>query len=97
MPTFILAMNWTDQGIRAVKDWPKRNASARELGKKLNVDIKQVFLTSGESDILAIVEAPNDDHVAKFCMAIGGHGNVRTRTMRAWSEAELIKMVGELP
>jgi uncharacterized protein with GYD domain len=97
MPTFILAMNWTDQGIRTVKDWPKRNAAARELGKKLNVDIKQVFLTSGESDVLAIVEAPGDDNVAKFCMAIGGHGNVRTRTMRAWSEAELVKMVGELP
>jgi uncharacterized protein with GYD domain len=97
MPTFILAMNWTDQGIRAVKDWPKRSTTARELGKKMSIDIKQVFLTSGESDLVAIVEAPDDSNVAKFCMAIGGHGNVRTRTMRAWSESELTKLISELP
>ncbi len=97
MATFILAMNWTEQGIRAVKEWPRRNAAARELAKKLGVDIKQVYLTSGESDLLAILEAPTDDNVAKFCMAIGAHGNVRTRTVRAWSEAELVKMASELP
>jgi uncharacterized protein with GYD domain len=97
MPTFIMAMSWTEQGIHAVKQWPKRNAAARELAKKLHIEIKQVFLTSGESDLLAILESPGDDNVAKFCMAIGAHGNVRTRTMRAWTEAELAKMVGELP
>ena len=47
MPTFIVTLNWTDQGIRSVKDAPKRAALARELGKKLNVEIKQIFLTSG--------------------------------------------------
>jgi uncharacterized protein with GYD domain len=97
MPTFIMAMNWTEQGIRAAKEWPRRNAAARELAKKLNIEVKQVFLTSGESDLLAILETPTDDNVAKFCMAIGAHGNVRTRTVRAWTEAELTKMVGELP
>jgi uncharacterized protein with GYD domain len=96
MATFILAMNWTEQGIRTVKDWPKRNAAARELAKKHQVEIKQVFLTSGDSDLLAILETPTDDNVAKFCMAIGAHGNVRTRTVRAWPEAEFQKMVGEL-
>ena len=49
MPTFIITINWTDQGIRNVKDSPKRAVAARELGKKLGVDLKQVFLTSGES------------------------------------------------
>jgi uncharacterized protein with GYD domain len=97
MATFILSMSWTEQGIRAVKDWPKRNTAARELAKKMHVEIKEVFLTSGDSDLLAILETPADDNVAKFCMAIGAHGNVRTRTMRAWSEAEFAKMVGELP
>ena len=97
MPTFIMAMSWTEQGIHAVKQWPKRNAAARELGKKLHVEVKQVFLTSGESDLIAILESPADDNVAKFCMAIGAHGNVRTRTMRAWTEAELAKMIDELP
>src|SRR5438067_1941517 len=61
MPTFILSLNWTDQGIRAVKDAPKRSAAARELAKKVGVDIKQVYLTSGESDLLLIVDTANGD------------------------------------
>jgi uncharacterized protein with GYD domain len=97
MPTFILTLNWTDQGIRAVKDVPKRAAYARELGKKLGVEVKQVFLTSGESDVLLIVETSSGDNVAKYCMAMGSQGNVRTRTARAWPEAEFMKMVSELP
>jgi uncharacterized protein with GYD domain len=97
MATFIVTLNWTEQGIRNVKDSPKRAALSRELGKKLGVEIKQVFLTSGDSDILLIVETPSGDNVAKFCMAIGAQGNVRTRTARAWPEAEFVKLVSELP
>jgi uncharacterized protein with GYD domain len=51
MPTFILTLNWTEQGIRAVKDAPKRSQAAKELAKKLGVEIKQVYLTSGEHDL----------------------------------------------
>jgi len=97
MPTFIITMNWTEQGIRNVKDAPKRAAAARELGKKLGVDIKHLYLTSGKSDLMAIVETPNGDNVAKFCMVVGGQGNVRTSTVRAWPEAEYMKMISELP
>jgi uncharacterized protein with GYD domain len=52
MPTFILTLNWTHQGIRAVKDAPKRSQAAKELAKKLGVEVKQVYLTSGEHDLL---------------------------------------------
>jgi len=97
MPTFIITLNWTEQGIRSVKDSPKRAQAARELAKKIGVEIKQVFLTSGDSDLLVIVEAPNGDNVAKLVLAIGAQGNVRTRMVRAWSEAETAKMISELP
>jgi uncharacterized protein with GYD domain len=97
MPTFIMSLNWTDQGIRAVKDAPKRSQAARELAKKMGVEIKQVYLTSGDSDLLAIVETPNGDNVAKFALAISSLGSVRTRTSRAWSEAEYMKLISELP
>jgi len=97
MPTFIITLSWTDQGIRSVKDAPKRTAAARELGKKLGVEIKQLFLTTGDSDLLAIVEAADGSNLAKFCMTLGGMGNARTRTVRAWPEAEFLKLVAELP
>jgi uncharacterized protein with GYD domain len=97
MPTFILSLNWTDQGIRAVKDGPKRSSAARELAQKVGVEVKQIYLTSGENDLVVIVDAPNGDNVAKFALALGALGNVRTRTARAWPEAEFQKLISELP
>jgi len=97
MPTFIGMLSWTDQGIRSLKDTPKRVQAAREAGKKFGVEVKQVFLTSGEFDILIISEAPHYDNVAKFAMAAGMQGNVRSRTVRAWTESEMVKLISELP
>jgi uncharacterized protein with GYD domain len=97
MPLFIVSLNWTDQGIRAVKDAPKRSQAAKEMAKKLNIQIKEIYLTSGESDLVAIIDAPGFDNVAKFAMAIGSQGNVRTKTARAWTEAEYTKLISELP
>jgi uncharacterized protein with GYD domain len=97
MPTFMLLLNWTDQGIRSIKDAPKRAQAARDLAKKVGVEIKQVYLTSGESDLLVILETPDGDNVAKFVLALGAQGNVRTRTARAWPEADFQKLISELP
>ena len=97
MPTFILSLNWTEQGIKSVKDSSKRANAARELGKKLGVEIKQVFLTSGDSDLLLIVDTASGDNIAKFALALGAQGNVRTKTARAWTEAEFQKFLAELP
>lgn len=97
MPTFILSLNWTNQGIRSVKDAPKRSKAAHQLAKKMGVEIKQIFLTSGDSDLVVIVDSPNGDNVAKLSLALGAQGNVRTRTARAWSEPEYTKLIAELP
>ncbi|HUI16628.1 MAG TPA: GYD domain-containing protein [Alphaproteobacteria bacterium] len=97
MPLFILSLSFTDQGIRTIKDAPKRVKGAKELAKKMGVEIKQVYLTSGESDLIAVVDTPSGDNVAKFALALGTRGNVRTRTARAWTEAEYLKLVSELP
>jgi len=97
MPTFILSLNWTDQGIRAVKDAPKRAQAASDLAKKVGVEIREVYLTSGDNDLLLIIDAANGDNVAKFALALGSQGNVRTRTSRAWPQSEFQKLISELP
>jgi uncharacterized protein with GYD domain len=97
MPTFILSVNWTDQGIRTVKDVPKRTQAAKELAKKLGVEIKQVYLTTGDRDLLVIVDAPSGDEVARLALALGSLGNVRTRMSRAWTESEFAQLVSGLP
>jgi uncharacterized protein with GYD domain len=97
MPTFILSLNWTDQGIRSVKDAPKRAEASKELARKLGLEINEVYITSGDDDILIILDAPNGDNVAKFVLALGSQGNVRTRTARAWPQSEFQKLISELP
>jgi uncharacterized protein with GYD domain len=97
MPTFFISMSWTDQGIRAIKEARQRANYGRELGKNFKVEYKALYMTSGDSDLLAIVDAPNGDDVAKFVLALSSRGNVRTRTRRAWPEAEYLKLISELP
>ena len=97
MPMFILSLGWTDQGIRGVKDAPRRSQAAKELASKVGVEIKQIYLTSGDDDLLLIVDTPDGDNVAKFALALSSLGNVRTRTSRAWPEPEFHKLISELP
>jgi uncharacterized protein with GYD domain len=97
MPTFMVSMNFTDQGIRGIKDAPKRAEAARDLGKKLGVEIKHLYLTAGDSDLVVFVETPSGDNVAKFALSLSSLGNVRTRTARAWTADEYKKLVSELP
>jgi uncharacterized protein with GYD domain len=97
MPTFMMSINFTDQGVKTIKEAPKRTQAARELAKKLGIEIKSIHLTAGETDLVVFLETPNGDNVAKFALALGTMGNVRTRTGRAWTEAEFMKIVSELP
>lgn len=94
---FISSINWTEQGIRSIKDAPKRAQAARDMAKKMGIEIKEIYLTSGDTDMVAILETANGDNVAKFAMAIGAMGNIRTRTARAWTQAEMQKLISELP
>jgi uncharacterized protein with GYD domain len=96
MTTFLMQMKFTEQGIRTIKDAPKRMQAARDLAKTMGIEIKQVFLTAGEHDLVAILETQSGD-IAKFALALRSRGNVHTRTGRAWTEAEFMKIVSELP
>ena len=93
---FICSINWTDQGIRTSRI-AQRAQAARDMAKKMGVEIKEIYLTSGDTDLVAILETANGDNVAKFAMAIGATGNIRTRTARAWTQAEMQKLISELP
>ncbi len=97
MPTFISLVNWTDQGIKNVKDAPNRLEAARAAFKAMGGEIKDVYVTSGQYDIVVIADAPDGDVMAKFALAIGAQGNVRTATNRAFTEDEFQKIVSDLP
>ncbi len=97
MLTYISLVNYTDQGIRNIKDSPKRLDTAKKLLKDLGGDLKAFYLTLGQYDIVTIAEAPSDDVIAKFALALGSAGNVRTTTLKAFPEAEYRKIIQGLP
>lgn len=88
MATYIMLMNWTDQGAKSVKDSPKRLDSARQVARKAGCELRDFYMVMGKHDMVAILEAPNDESAAKFTLSVAGTGNVRTTTMKAFSEAE---------
>ena len=93
MSAYVLLCNFTDQGVRNIKDVPKRRAAAREIGKSLAVEIKSGQLAFGPYDLILNVEAPNDEAMAKFVLSVAAKGNLRSTTIKVFSEAETDKIV----
>jgi uncharacterized protein with GYD domain len=96
MSVYMLLCNFTDQGVRNIKDAPNRRATAREMGKKLGVDIKAGYLAMGTYDLLIHAEAASDEAMATFVMSLASKGNMRTTTLKVFPEAEYDKIVAAL-
>jgi uncharacterized protein with GYD domain len=97
MPTYITLANYTEQGVRNIREAPKRLEAAKELLRRLGGDMTAFYLTMGNYDIVAVVDAPNDEAAASALLALGSKGNVKTLTMRAFGEAEFRRIVESLP
>jgi uncharacterized protein with GYD domain len=89
MATFILLATWTDQGIRTVQDTAKRAEAFKKLATDAGVDVKDIYWTFGQYDIVALTEAPDDAAAMVVALTMGKSGNVRTQTLRAFSEADM--------
>ena len=87
---YILLCNFTEQGVRTIKDAPKRRTAARELAKKLGVEIKVAYLAIGPYDLVIHVEAPSDEALATYLLSLASKGNVRTTTLKVFPEAEFL-------
>ena len=96
MATFVVLTNFTDQGIRNVKDSTKRADAVKEMAKKFGVTAKEFFWTLGSYDVVAIFEAPDDASMTAFGLAIGSGGNIRTQTLRAFSREEMNGILAKL-
>jgi len=94
MATYVILANFTDQGIRNVKDTVKRADVFKEMAKKRDVKVRDMFWTLGAHDVVAIIDAPNDEAITGLGLALGMQGNVRTQTLRAYSASEIGKILG---
>jgi uncharacterized protein with GYD domain len=96
MATFIALGNFTDQGIRNVKDTVKRADAVKEAAQKAGIKMKDIMWTLGSVDMVVIFEAPDDASMTAFALAVGAAGNVRTQTLRAFDRAEMSAVLSKL-
>ena len=96
MATFIGLVNFTDQGIRNVKDSPDRYEAFRAMAEKLGVAVKGFYYTLGNYDLVVVLEG-TDEAVTTALLKVGSLGNVRTQTLRAFSVEDMKNIVGKMP
>jgi len=89
MPTYVALMNWTDQGVRNVRDTVHRREQADALADKHGAKIEQVYWTVGPYDLVTILQAPDDESATAVLLDLGTGGNLRTVTLRAYDRGEM--------
>ena len=97
MATYIVLANFTDQGIRTIKEAPKRAEAFGQLCEKMGAKLKEGYRTMGHYDVVAIVDAPDDVTMSAILYAAGSLGNVRTETLRAFTEQETNAALAKMP
>ncbi|MCC6453951.1 MAG: GYD domain-containing protein [Caldilineaceae bacterium] len=96
MPAYVTLFNFTEQGIRNIKDSPSRAKAAADAAKSAGGRIIGIWWLLGQYDGIVITEMPDDETVTRFMATTGMQGNIRTTTMRAYSEEEMARIVGGL-
>jgi len=96
MVTYVVLGNFTDQGIRAAKDSPKRAEAFKKMAETFGITVKELFWTQGRYDIVTILDAPDESSFMSLTLSLAALGNVRTESLRAFSAAEMTKAVGAM-
>jgi uncharacterized protein with GYD domain len=96
MVTYVVLTKFTDQGIRNAKDSPKRAEAFKEMAKTFGVTVKELVWTQGRYDVVSFIEAPDESAAMSLGLSLGALGNVRSETLRAYTAAEMTKIVGKM-
>jgi uncharacterized protein with GYD domain len=96
MSAYISLLNWTDQGIRNVRDTVQRYERSQQLQDKHGVRLQQIYWTVGPHDLVAIAEAPDEESITAFFLELASAGNLRTTTLRAYDRGEMSEILERL-
>ncbi len=97
MPTYVSLLNWTDQGIRKVKETTKRAKAFLDMAGKTKVKVREIHWTMGRYDVVVIMEAPDDEAISRLMLGVGALGNFKSETLRAFSAQEMTQILKEIP
>jgi uncharacterized protein with GYD domain len=96
MPTYVMLANWTDQGLKAIADGPRRLDAAKKTLEEMGGHYRELYMTMGEFDLVGVYDAPDDAVAARYILLLGQLGNVRTRSMKAFPEEAYRQIVHSL-
>lgn len=97
MPTYVTLIRYTQQGVERIKESPARLDAAKKAFQAMGGKLKEFYLVNGRYDIVIVSEASDDETATKIALATASLGNVRTETMRAYTEAEYRKIIAAIP
>ena len=97
MATYIALVNFTDQGVRHIRQTTDRASALVNAAAKLGINIKDIYWTMGAFDAVITADAPDDETMTAFAAGMGSLGNIRTQTMRAFSAQEMNRILAKLP
>jgi uncharacterized protein with GYD domain len=96
MPNYVMLANWTEQGMRAIDESPKRIDAARKTLEDMGGRFLSVFMTMGQYDLIITYDAPDDAVAARLSLMLGKLGNVRTVSMKAFPEEAYRQIVNTI-
>jgi len=96
MATYVALLNWTDQGIKSVKDTADRAESVEALAQKMGARMSAIYWTVGPYDLVAVLDAPDEETAHAFLLQVGTAGNVRSTGMRAYNGEEMRGLLSKL-
>ena len=96
MSKYIGLMNWTDKGVQDAANTVKRADDARKLGSSMGVTFDMLYWTTGQYDLVAVVDAPDDETLSAFLLKVAGSGNLRSESMRAFTDDEMKSITAKL-
>ncbi len=97
MASYLSLLSWTEQGVRNVKDSPQRLAAVKQAVQSAGGRLIFFYMLMGEYDLAALFEAPDDETMARLLLTVASQGNVRTKTLKAFTEDEYLSIIGSLP
>jgi uncharacterized protein with GYD domain len=89
MPSYIVLMNWTDQGVKSFRDSVDRAEAAEIVLSPVGIRFTDVRWTVGAYDLIATLEAPDEETLAAALLTLAAQGNLRTTTLRAFTSEEM--------
>ncbi|MFO7271228.1 GYD domain-containing protein [Sphaerobacter thermophilus] len=97
MPTYVLLISWTEQGVKSAKATVERAQYSQQLAQRMGGNLSTLYWTLGSYDIVGVAEMPDDESVTALAVAIASQGNVRTETLRAFSADEMERILQKVP